>query len=97
MKGNIASALIKIVYGLTTVTLSNLLSKTAFKLHLHLDLKEKLTVEDKLQNTAMHQTKFAFVYLRRVCFGPDAPEREHLYVKEVEHHLKSPGRPFIVC
>lgn len=43
----------------------------------------------------MHQTEFAFVSLRRVCLGPDAPERKHLYVKEVEHRLKSPGRPFL--
>lgn len=42
----------------------------------------------------MHKIKFAFEYLHRVCFGLDAPEHEHMYVKEVEHRLKSPGRPF---
>lgn len=37
--------------------------------------------------------EFASLHLRRVCFGPDAPEHEHLYVKEVEHRLGL----FIVC
>lgn len=42
----------------------------------------------------MHKIEIAFEYLHRVCFGLDAPEHEHLCVKEVEHRLKSPGRPF---
>lgn len=44
--------------------------------------------------TTMHKIELAFAYLRRVCFGLEAPEHEHLYVKEVEHRLKSPGRLF---